>query len=60
MVFAEALTEYLINGLSEALGILDRDVLGAPVAVMDQFVALCGAPGVQCLLQRVEDELDLH
>ncbi len=47
-------------GVGEALGILDRDVLGATVAVMDQSVALCGAPGVQCLLQRVEDEPGLH
>ena len=43
-------------GLGEAFGVADRDVLPAPIAVMNQPVALAGAASVERLLQRVENE----
>jgi hypothetical protein len=45
--------------LGEALGVLDREVLYAAVAVMDQPAALGGPAVMERLLQRVEDEARL-
>jgi hypothetical protein len=41
---------------SQALGIFDRDVLAAPVAMVHKPAAMDRPPIVQCLLQRIEHE----
>jgi len=43
-------------GFGEALGIFDRDILAAAVAVMDEAAAMDRAPVVDSLFQCVEDE----
>lgn len=42
---------------SQALGIADRDVLGAKVAVMDQTAQVDRSAGIQRLLQRIENKV---
>ena len=46
-------------GLREALGVLDRDVPGAAIAVMHEPHAFRGTPVVHRLLEGIEDELRL-
>ncbi len=53
---ADAADRGLDAGLGEALGVADRDVLHAAVAVVDEAAALHGAAVVQRLLQGIEDE----
>ena len=43
-------------GLSQALGVFDRDVLAASVAVMHEPTAMQWPPVMQSLFQRVEHE----
>jgi len=43
--------------LLEAFGVADRDVLDAPVAVVDQRPLLERTPGVQGLFQRIQHEI---
>jgi hypothetical protein len=45
----------LAAGLGQALGVFDRDLRPAAVAVVDEATTLDGAPIVQGRLQGVED-----
>src|SRR5208283_2425012 len=53
---ADAADGRLDAGLGEALGVFDRDVLHAAVAVMDEGAAAKGTALAQSLLERVEHE----
>ena len=53
---ADAADRRLDAGLGQALGVFDRDVLAASVAVMDEPAAMHGPPLVERLLQRIEHE----
>ncbi len=55
MVFAEALSEYLMDGLSEALAQADEPTPPVPLAV-DRYVALSA---LQKAIRRGEEELAL-
>ena len=56
MVFAEALTEYLINGLSEALAKAEEPTPPIPLAA-DRYIALSA---LQKAIRRGEEELALR
>ena len=56
MVFAEALTEYLIDGLSEALAKVDEPTPPIPLAA-DRYIALSA---LQKAIRRGEEELALR
>ena len=47
-------------GFSQTLGVFDRDVLDAPVTMVDELIPLERPPVMERLLQRVEDEPGLH
>ena len=47
-------------GLCQSLGISDRQLLAAPVAVMDQLVHLGGCPLADGLVQGIENETGRH
>lgn len=47
---------WLDPGLGKALGILDRDILAAAVAVVDQAATVDGSPIVDRLLQGIQHE----
>ena len=53
---ADAADRRLDAGLGQALGVFDRDVLAAPVAVMDEAAAMDGPPIMERLFQRIEHE----
>ena len=53
---ADAADRRLDPGLGQALGVFDRDVLAAAIAVMDQAAAMDGPPVMEGLLQRIEHE----
>ncbi len=43
-------------GFGETLGVFDRDILAAPIAVVDEPTAVAGASVMESLLQSIEDE----
>ena len=47
-------------GLHQALGVFDRDILAAPVAVMDETAATYRASVVKSLFQGIEDETGMR
>ncbi len=51
-------TRWLDPGLGKALGILDREVLGAEVAVVDQAATLDRAPIIERLFESIQHEAD--
>ena len=53
---ADASHGRLDAGFGQALGVFDRHVLAAPVAVMHEPAAMDGPPIMQRLLQRIEHE----
>ena len=53
---ADAADRRLDAGFRQALGVLDRDVLAASVAVMHEPAAMDGPPIMEGLLQRIEHE----
>ena len=53
---ADAADRRLDAGLGQALGVLDRDVLAAAIAVVDEPAAMDRPPIMQSLLQRIEHE----
>jgi hypothetical protein len=52
----DAADRRLQTGLGEPLGVLDRDILDAAIAVVDQPVAANGTAFVEGLLERVEHQ----
>ena len=57
---ADAADRRLDAGLGQALGVFDRDVLAAAVAVMHEPAAMDGPPVMQRLLQRIEHEAGMR
>ena len=57
---ADAADRRLDAGLSQALGVLDRDVLAAPVAVMDEAAAMDRPPVMERLLQGIQHEAGMR
>jgi hypothetical protein len=53
---ADTADRRLDPGLGQALGVLDRDVLAAAVAVVDEAAAMDGPPIMESLLQGIEHE----
>ena len=53
---ADAADGRLDAGLGEALGVFDRDVLAAPVAVVNETGAMHRPPLMEGLLQGIEHE----
>ena len=47
-------------GLHQALGVFDRDILAAPVAMMDEAAATYRASVVKSLFQGIEDEAGMR
>ena len=57
---AHAADRRLDAGLRETLGVVDGNVLAAPVAVMNEAAAMQRAPLVQGLFQRIQNEACLR
>ena len=54
---ADAADRRLDPGFGQALGVLDRDILGAAIAMMDEAAATGRPPVMERLFQGVQDEV---
>ena len=57
---ADASDRWFNAGLGKALGVFDRDILAATIAVMDQPAAMNWPPVVQSLLEGIEHKAGMR
>ena len=57
---ADAADRWLDPGLGETLGIFDRDILAAAIAVVNEPAPMCRPAIMKGLFQRIEDEAGMR